>query len=174
MVDEALLGAAWSLPVAAIYRQAGWSWQRLRAMCGPMSVANVLRSLGEEVAPTRLFGFRIGGTTLDQLADVVARKSRHRATVLRDLTLERFHAELRQANDPAFRYVVNFDRRPLFGWGGGHHAPLIGYLTTHDLAFVLDVNRRVGPVLLGAGELYAAMSTRDPASGKSRGLLRVE
>jgi hypothetical protein len=180
---EALLAEAWNLPVAAIYRRTGWDWQRLVALCGPTSVADVLRSFGDEVDRARLldgsglatwFGIRLGGTTIDDLAQVVATKSPRRARVIRDLDLDGFRAELERANDPARRYIVNFDRRPVFGWGGGHHAPLLGYLPASDLSFVLDVNRRVGPRLIPAPRLHAAVATRDPSSGRSRGLLLVE
>jgi hypothetical protein len=94
------------------------------------------------------------------------------ATILRDLAPDGFRAHVARANDPARRYVVNFDRRPLFGWGGGHHSPLAGLLA--DRALVLDVNRRVGPWLIAVDHLYAAVATRDPSSGRTRGLLLIE
>jgi hypothetical protein len=48
---------------------------------------------------------------------------------------------LKRSNDPAHRYIINFDRKMIFGAGGGHHSPIGGYLENEDLVFVLDVNR---------------------------------
>jgi hypothetical protein len=182
MSERALQRSA-GLPVAAIYRETGFAWQTLRSLCGPTSVWNVLRSYGEEVPRARLLagtgirtflGFRLGGLTLDQLATVVAARSRRRTTILRDLDLDELRRHLRRSNDPDRRYIANFHRGPIFGWGGGHHSPIGGYLEAADQALVLDTNRRVGPSLIGADRLYEAISTVDPSSGRSRGLLLVE
>jgi hypothetical protein len=45
--DPSLLAKAWALPVAAIYRRDGVDWQSNPSFCGPTSVVNVLRSLGD-------------------------------------------------------------------------------------------------------------------------------
>lgn len=180
--DDSRIAAALELPVAALYRGRGFEHQTVRFLCGPASVANLLRSFGDPVEPRRLlddtevstfFGFR-GGTTLDQLAHVVRAKSARRATVLRDLTLDAFREHLLGSNDPARRYIVNFHRGALFGWGGGHHSPIAGYLEADDLALILDVNRRVGPWLASAPRLFSALSTVDPSTRQRRGLLLVE
>jgi hypothetical protein len=180
--DEALLAAASELPVASIYRR-GFEWQTVRSLCGPASVVNVLRSFGDPVDRSRLldgtglttfFGLRFGGMTLEQLAHVVREKSGRRAAVLRDLTLDAFRDHLSRSNDAARRYIVNFDRGPLFGWGGGHHSPIAGYVAARDLALVLDVNRRVGPWLVSTERLFDAVSTVDPHAQRRRGLLLVE
>src|SRR4051794_10081157 len=93
--DETLLEAAWELPVASIYRDAGLIAQRLVSLCGPTSAVNVLRSLGVAAHPSTildgtrlatLFGVRLGGMTLDQLAHLLREKGR-RPTALRDLDL---------------------------------------------------------------------------------------
>ena len=44
------LAAAWALPAAAIYRAADLVPQRHVYLCGPTSVVNVLRSLGDAVS----------------------------------------------------------------------------------------------------------------------------
>jgi hypothetical protein len=174
--------AALALPVATTYLR-GFVWQTMRSLCGPTSVFNALRSLGDRVDRKSLldgigvatvFGLRVGGTTLTELAEVVHKKSARRATVLRDLSLDELRAELRQTNDPGRRYVANFHRGPLFGRGGGHHSPLGGYLEADDLALVLDTNKRIGPWLVSPERLLAAVATTDPATGRARGLLRVE
>src|SRR5262249_32433823 len=98
-MEEDLLAAACRLPVAAIYRDARPDWQKPRALGGPTSIAHALRSFGKEVdrdtlldgtGLTTLFGYRLAGMTLDQLAQVVQAKSTRRATVLRDLDLDGF------------------------------------------------------------------------------------
>ncbi len=169
--DPSRLAAALALPVAAIYQRSGLAWQKLTSLCGPTSIANVLRSLGDPVERPTL---RVSGMTLDQMARAVHDQSARRATILRDLSLDDFRAQLERTNDPARRYIVNFHRGALFGWGGGHHSPVAGYLAADDLALVLDVNRRVGPWLVSPERLHAAVSTVDPSARRRRGLLLVE
>ncbi len=180
--NRALLKKAWTLPVAAIY-QAGIEFQRNGSVCGPASVANVLHSLElpgnqESVLQGTNFSTVLGylpeGLTLDQLADIARRKLQRRVTVLRDLDLAGFREQLRQVNDPARRYIINFSRGPLFGTGGGHHSPIAGYLTEEDLVLILDVNEKYGPWLVKPERLYAAMDTVDSTARKKRGLLLIE
>ena len=180
--DHELIARALALPGAAAYHDAGWARQRLFALCGPTSAVNVLRSLGVAARPSsvlagtgvgNLLGLRLAGMTLDQLALVVRHHGR-RATVLRDLDLAALRAELARLDDPRRRYVLNFLRRPLFGWGGGHHSPIVAYLEDVDRALILDVNARVGPWLASSEQLHAAIRGIDPASGRARGLLLVE
>ena len=92
---------------------------------------------------------------------------------VRRRTSDAFRAELRQSNDPRFRYVANFDRATLWGSGHGHISPILGYLEAEDLVFVGDVNDDYGPFLTSSERLLEAMNTRDDASGQLRGLLRV-
>lgn len=180
-----LLARAWQLPVAAEYARAGEVFQPNPSFCGPTSVANVLRSLGETRAtPHQVLegsgkcplGFCWGGLTLDELAEVVRGKLQPPAVVrvLRGLSLDEFRQHLRQANTPQRRYIINFDRGPLFGTAGGHHSPIAGYLEQEDLVLVLDVNERYRPWLVPAERLYQAMSTVDSSSGLRRGLLLIE
>ena len=77
-------------------------------------------------------------------------------------------------NDPRYRYIANFDRKPLFGWGGGHHSPLGAFLPQHDAVLVIDVNGRVGPWMASVPRLHRALNTRDAWMAKSRGLARLE
>ncbi|MGZ3429094.1 MAG: phytochelatin synthase family protein [Polyangia bacterium] len=181
--DAALLDRAWALPVAAIYKKDGIDFQRNGSFCGPTSAVNVLRSLGGSTDQSHVLddtdahphlGMLWGGITLDRLADVVHKKSGKRVTVLRDLTLEQFRTEMTRANDPQLRYIVNFHRGPLFATGGGHHSPIGGYLAAEDLVLVVDVNARYKPWLVPTARLFAAVDTVDKATGKKRGLLRIE
>jgi hypothetical protein len=183
--DPALLARAWQLPVAAEYAHAGEVFQPNPSFCGPTSVANVLRTLGEKEATAHQvlegtgkcpLGFCWGGLTLDQLAELFRDKLKApmEVQVLRGLGLEEFREHLRHVNEPRRRYVINFDRGPLFGNVGGHHSPIAGYLEQEDLVLVLDVNERYRPWLVPAERLYQAMSTLDSSSGLQRGLLLIE
>lgn len=178
--DPALLARAWQLPVAATY-QSRLFFQPNSSVCGPTSVANVLRSLGDESAAVGSVltgsgecwgGVCWNGLSLDVLAQVARHATRRNVTVLRNLTLTEFQSELAQVNDPSKRYIVNFQRAPLFGKGGGHHSPIAGYLKDEDLVFVLDVNEDFRPWLVQSERLFRAVDTDD--GGKKRGLLRIE
>jgi hypothetical protein len=178
--DPALLPRAWRLPVARTFHHRV-TFQSNGSICGPTSVANVFRSLGDPRTSARAvlddtgycrIGFCFFGMTLDELADLV-RQDGHDARVYRDLTLDRFRALLRDTNDRSVRYIVNFDRGPLFAHGGGHFSPIGGYLEARDLVFVLDVNRDYRPWLVSSERLFRAVDTIDSATGRKRGLLRI-
>jgi hypothetical protein len=179
--DPMLLGQAWTLPVAALYR-GNIEFQRNASVCGPASVVNVLRSLnqpGEQATVlegsgiSTVMGYLPGGVTLDQLAKIAHQKVSRKVTVLRDLTLVDFRHHLTLSNDPSRRYIVNFSRAPLFGKGDGHHSPIAGYLPESDLVLVLDVNERYGPWLVKSERLYEAMNTLDRSTRQKRGLLLI-
>ena len=177
---EMLLDRAWQLPVAATFRR-NMAWQSNVSLCGPASIANAFRSLGEAAATEAdvlagtgrcPLGICFMGLTLDELAEVARSHTKRTVTVLRDLTADTFHELLRHANDPGRRYIINFSREPIFGAGGGHHSPIGGYLEAEDLVFVLDVNRDFQPWLVERRRLFAAMDTFD--GEKKRGLLLIE
>lgn len=179
--DPTLLAAAWQLPVAASYRNV--EYQSNGSLCGPTSAVNVLHSLGQPGEQAHIldgtgnktyFGMLLGGITLDHLADVVREKTGRKVTVLRDLDLTAFRAEMAKSNDPARRYIANFHRGPLFGKGGGHHSPIAGYLADKDLVLVVDVNRQYQPWLVKTERLFNAVATVDPATKKKRGLLLIQ
>jgi hypothetical protein len=181
--DATLLQRAWQLPVASKYMSPGMVFQPNPSFCGPTSVANVLRSLGTAQATPESalegtgkcsLGLCWGGLTLDELAEVVRGKVPGQVQVLRGLSLEEFREHLRHANAPERRYIINFDRGPLFGKVGGHHSPIAGYLEQEDLVLVLDVNENYRPWLVPTERLYQAMVTVDGSSGLQRGLLLIE
>jgi hypothetical protein len=150
--------------------------QGFRAVCGPTSVANVLRSLGVDRGANPLRGFGLRAMSLE---DVVLEGGEvmppgWRAEVVRPSSAAALRDELRAANDPRRRLIANFSRAPLFGRGGGHHSPVGGYLEDEDLAFVLDVNRSFGPWLVSTERLFLAMGTVDRGDGRPRGLARFE
>lgn len=183
--DPALMARAWQLPVAAEYARAGEVFQPNISFCGPTSAANVMRTLGHPgLTPQQVLegtgkcslGFCWGGLTLDQLAEVVRSNLKPPAAVqvLRGLSLDEFRQHLRHVNEPQRRYIINFDRGPLFGNVGGHHSPIAGYLEPEDLVLVLDVNEKYRPWLVPTERLYQAMSTVDSSSGLQRGLLLIQ
>jgi hypothetical protein len=175
-----LLDKAFSLPVASKYGRLPY-YQTNSTFCGPASLVNVFRSLGEapgdEAAVLRNsgkcgLGFCWMGLTLNDLGEVARRQGRHRVTVLRNLTQEAFRDHLRRSNRPELRYVVNFTRKKIFGAGGGHHSPIGGYLEPEDMVLVLDVNEDFGPWTVSRELLYNAVDTLDGA--EKRGLLLIE
>jgi hypothetical protein len=170
-----LLERAWALPVARLYTPL--LSQSFTSICGPTSVANVLRSMQVRTGNNPLRGIGLRAMSLDQLASEAAEvvPAGWRVSTVRPRTVDELRAELRAANDENRRYVTNFARASLFGGGSGHHSPLGGFLEEEDLAFVLDVNSRFGPWLVGTQRLFEAMNTRgDGSTGKTRGLARFE
>ena len=177
--SDELLDRAWRLPTAATFNRT-ITWQTNGSLCGPASLANSFRSLGDDKRTEAevlrgtgrcLLGFCVMGLTLDELAEV-ARHSNRKVTVLRDLTPDDFREHLRRSNDPSRRYIANFSREPVFGAGVGHHSPIGGYLEAEDLVFVLDVNGEFQPWLVERERLYSALNTFD--GSKKRGLLLIE
>lgn len=178
----ALIDSAWKLPVAATFN-ANLDWQSNGSRCGPASVANTFRSIGEEetteaevLAGTGKCwtGFCIVGLTLDELADVAQAKTGRKVSVLRNLSADEFREHMKHANDPGRRYIINFTREKIFGAGSGHFSPIGGYLEAEDLVFVLDVNERYKPWLIERERLFSAMDTIDSDGDKKRGLLLIE
>jgi hypothetical protein len=175
-----ILERAWRLPVAATFNEQ-LVWQSNISRCGPASVANVYRSLGDrEDTEDKVLnhtgrcwsGFCILGLTLDELTDVARAHTSRKITLLRDLSEEEFREHLRRSNDPSRRYIVNFSRKQIFGAGVGHFSPIGGYLEAEDLVFILDVNSDYQPWLVERKRLFDAMNTFD--GSKKRGLLLIE
>jgi hypothetical protein len=180
--DAAKLERAWSLPVASHYKTT-LVYQANGSACGPTSATDVDRSIDKPAETVDDFlrdtgkcrwGFCMGGVDLDDLAGLLRDKSKRRVTVLRGLTLAEFREHVARSNDPSRRYILNFDRGPLFGTTMGHHSPIGGYLEGDDLVFVLDVNEKYKPWLVKTERLFAAMDTIDEGTGKKRGMLLVE
>jgi hypothetical protein len=179
--DEALLARAFEEPVARTFTR-DIHFQPNPSICGPASLVNTFRSFGERVPDEGAVlagsgkcwsGYCIMGLTLDELAEVARKKTSREVQILRDLSPEQFRAELRRANDPSRRMIVNFDRKPIFGAGAGHHSPIGAYLEDRDLVLVLDVNGDFKPWLVERERLFRAVDTVDSFSGKKRGLLVV-
>lgn len=179
--DPVMLERAWALPVARLFPRPLIT-QSNPSACGPTSIANVLHSTGSTTSSSEvashgtgcLAGFCFGGVTLAELgALTLASTGEWKVSELRPETVEAFREELRHANEPERRLIINFTRLPLFGKGGGHHSPIGGYLEAEDLVFVLDVNERFRPWLVSSARLFEAMDTVDSSSRQKRGLLRL-
>lgn len=175
-LDEVL-----SMPVARAYLR-DFRTQETWSSCGPASVRNVLASFGVAVADENaLFGdqtwqrwrMRVMGMNLDALAALVNARGLGQASVLRDLPYDAFVQSLGRANDPTDRYIVNFDRAPIFGVAVPHFSPIAGYDGGSDRVALLDVTPGYGPALIPSRLLYRAVRTQDPETGRSRGLLLV-
>lgn len=156
--------------------------QETAASCGAASVRNVLVSVNHEALSERaLFGsdlagwlrMQVLGMTLERVAQLLTKQGVEAVTVVRDVDYAAFVEHLERSNDPAWRYIVNFDRAPLFGVPIGHLSPLGGYDSASGLVTVLDVTPGYGMSLVPAPLLYAATATRDPDSGLGRGLVAV-
>jgi Phytochelatin synthase len=181
--NEDLLARAWALPVARLYGPQGYLFQQNPSVCGPTSVADVLRSEGVAADPAAVlnrsgsltvFGILPFGLTLDEEAALLERETGKPVQKLRDVSLETFRAEMAKSNDPSRRIVVNFTRAPLFGRGHGHFSPVLGYLPAEDLVFVGDVNANYRPWLVPTTRLFDAQNTIDSSSHAKRGVLEVE
>jgi hypothetical protein len=177
--DAKLLAKAWELPVARTYK-ASLAYQRNGSTCGPTSLSDVERSWGLGSDERSILegtgkcwsGMCWGGLSLDELASVARRNTKHQVTVLRGLSYEDFRALLPRFNDASRRYVANFQRGMLMGKGTGHFSPIGGYLADEDLVFVLDVNAKWKPWLVDPKRLFAAIDTT--SSDGKRGLLLLE
>jgi len=158
-----LVQRAWHLPVAAAFNSEV-TWQSNGSRCGPASIANAFRSIGEEeTTEVQVLegtgkcwtGFCIIGLTLDELAEVARAHTERKVSVLRDLTAEQFREHMKHSNDPDRRYIINFTREE-----------------AEDVVFVLDVNENYKPWLIESDRLFKAMDTFD--GDRKRGLLMIQ
>ena len=169
-------------PLAQTYLR-DFRTQEYASSCGPASLRNVLTSLDRPVAQERdLFQgnrggwwrMRLMGMTLDEVATLAEATGMGRVQVRRDLTESDFRALLATLNAPGRRLILNFDRAPIHGVSLGHFSPVGGYDLASDRVLLLDVTPGYGVQLVPTALLHAAMQTRDPVSGRSRGLIQID
>ena len=88
--SAASLELGWSQPVASSYKN-NVVWQSNASLCGPASIANAFRSMGEAAASEAEVlagtgrcwtGFCMPGLTLDELAEVAQVHTKRKVTVL--------------------------------------------------------------------------------------------
>lgn len=116
------------------------------------------------------------GMTLEELSGLLKAHGLQTETIHgQDLDLEAFRRRLETSlRDPSDRLLVNYDRRSVGQIGGGHISPLAAYHRSTDQVLILDVARyRYPTVWVPVRDLWQAIRTIDPDSGRSRGLVRV-
>ncbi|MBV9387005.1 MAG: phytochelatin synthase family protein [Chroococcidiopsidaceae cyanobacterium CP_BM_ER_R8_30] len=116
------------------------------------------------------------GMTLDQLGQLVTTypvkaKVYHGA----DISLKDFRKlAVENLQQPNKFILVNYLRKVLGEEKGGHISPLAAYNQETDRFLILDVSRyKYPPVWVKAVDLWQAMVTMDPVSGKTRGFVVV-
>ena len=114
--------------------------------------------------------------TLDELGLLLARHGVAVEVVHADAqTLDGFRSRLRDNLGRAGDYVlVNYQRSALGQGSGGHISPVAAYSEATDRFLVLDVAaHRYPAVWVRSADLWAAVHTVDPASGRTRGFVVV-
>jgi hypothetical protein len=161
----------------------GFRTQEHWSSCGPASLRNVLGSLGRPVARERdLFDDDTGGwlrmwltgMTLDEVAALAKEADIGRIRVWRDFSESQFRDLLASLDSPERRLIANFDRAPLHGVSLGHFSPIAGYDPTSNRVVLLDVTPGFGIQLVPVSQLYAAINTTDPVTGRARGLIVID
>jgi hypothetical protein len=116
------------------------------------------------------------GMTIDQLADLLrCHPATATAVHASDTTLADFRAlAAKNLATPGDYLIVNIDRAGIGQDKMGHISPLGAYDSKADKFLFLDVARyKYPPVWVDAAGLFAAMSTDDFVSGKTRGFVTV-
>lgn len=164
------------------------------AYCGLGTLVTVLNALALDPGrawrgPWRWYGEELldccrpledvksNGITLSELA-CLARCNGARAEVRRadGGTLDELRAHVREAcTQPDGSHVVAaYSRKVLGQTGDGHYSPIGGYHPESDLVLVLDVARfKYPPHWVPLPLLWEAMQPPDPATGTSRGYVRM-
>lgn len=116
------------------------------------------------------------GMTIDQLADLVQCHPANAKTVhAEDSTLDDFRALVaKNLATPDDFIIVNYDRAGVGQESMGHISPLGAFDAKADKILLLDVARyKYPPVWADTAALFAAMRTKDPVSGRTRGWVVV-
>jgi len=174
--------------------------QKLQSYCGVASLTMVVNALNIPAPAAPEFGsYRI--FTQDNLFDGLPDDVRHPDWIVgHGLTLDELGALARRfspnsivihaepGGESAFRdvaaqalatpgryVVVNFLRAALHQEGYGHFSPLAAFDADSDRFLLLDVARfKYPPLWIKTSDLYAAMSTTDPAAQAWRGYLIID
>jgi len=116
------------------------------------------------------------GMTLEKLGQFLStypvRVEVHYAS---DMTLDEFrYLSVQNLQQPNNVVTVNYLRQSIDQQRWGHISPIAAYNHQTDRFLILDVSRnKYPPVWVKAKQLWQAMATIDPESGKTRGLVLV-
>jgi Phytochelatin synthase len=116
------------------------------------------------------------GMTLEQLGQLFASYAvKVEVYPAAETTLQEFRRLVAEnLKQPGNFVVVNYLRREIGQERGGHISPIAAYNEPSDRFLILDVARyKYPPVWVKAEDLWQAMTTLDPASGKTRGFVLV-
>ncbi|MDJ0693520.1 phytochelatin synthase family protein [Mastigocoleus sp. MO_188.B34] len=174
--------------------------QKNQAYCGVASIVMVLNALGipapesEKYKPYRVFtqeNFFSNKAAVKVIApEVVSRQgmtvqelgkllgsyqAKARVYHAGNTTLEEFRKlatnNLKQSEN---FIIINYLRRAMGQKRGGHISPIAAYNKETDRFLILDVSRyKYPPVWVKTADLWKAMNTVDPVSGKTRGFVLV-
>lgn len=161
--------------------------QRLRSYCGVASSVMVLRALGRPVTQDQFFddaasavrsrlAVSLGGMSLDQLGALLRAHGLTAEIRYADAVdiAELRAAVLSNLADPDDFLLVNYQRAALGQDRVGHISPLGAYHHDSDRVLILDTASYHYPhTWVPLTDLYQAMATTDPASGRSRGWVVV-
>jgi hypothetical protein len=161
--------------------------QSLRSYCGVASGTIVLTALGRNVSQDDFFtdeasrvrsrlSVMLGGMSLPDFAALMNAHGAQVSTMHADTSsLEEFRAAVERNLSSEDDYLlVNYQREVLGQERVGHISPLAAYDRDSDKVLILDTaGYKYPPTWVPMESLFAAMSTIDSASGKSRGFIEI-
>jgi hypothetical protein len=161
--------------------------QSLKSYCGVASGTIVLTALGKNVSQHNFFtdeasrvrsrlSVMLGGMSLPEFAGLVeAHGAQVSAHYAESSSLEEFRAAVERNLSSEDDYLlVNYQREVLGQERVGHISPLAAYDRDSDRVLILDTaGYKYPPTWVPMESLFAAMSTVDSASGKSRGFIEI-
>ena len=161
--------------------------QELRSFCGVASGVTVLNSLGKNLDQSSFFDadeanmksrfdVMFSGMTLAEFAAFLMAHGSITNTQYADvLRVDEFREIVREnLIEPENYIVVNYQREVLGQRRVGHISPIGAYDDKTDSVLILDTaSYNYPPTWVPLAQLYSAMTTVDPASGKTRGFIEV-
>lgn len=88
--------------------------------------------------------------------------------------LEAWRAAIAHAAEQEAVIIASYDRAAMGQTGSGHFSPIGGHHAARDLVLVLDVARfKYPPHWVSAEQLWQAMQSIDPVTGKARGWISL-
>ena len=173
----------------ADYRRLSESFQQqsLRSYCGVASGTIVLTALGRNVSQEDFFtdeasrvrsrlSVMLGGMSLPDFAALMNAHGAQVSTMHADTSsLEEFRAAVERNLSSENDYLlVNYQREVLGQERVGHISPLAAYDRDSDRVLILDTaGYKYPPTWVPMESLFAAMSTIDSSSGRTRGFIEI-